>query len=1327
MDRLEARYPELDDIWPLTPLQAGLLFHAQLADGTRDDYIVQLRMELGGRVDADRLRRAAQTLIGRHPNLRTTFVQDGTGEPVQVVHPRVDVPFTRIDLAEGADTAAALDQLMDADRHFDMTSAPLLRLTLISTSPQRYTLLLSMHHILIDGWSTPLLIRELLILYAGDSHPSALPPVRPYRDYLMWLEAQDQDAAEAAWARTLEGVTEPTLLAYADRGRRHSAAAREVRVRLSEHRTAALVAVAHQQESTLNTVVQAAWAIVLASATAREDVVFGTTVSGRPPQLPGIESMIGLFVNTVPVRVRLDYGESLAQLLRRIQAEQAALLDHDHLGLARIQRVTGFGAMFDTVTVFESYPVDTAGLSEDTDIAGMHVLDVQGRDAAHYPLGLIVHLGTRLELTFEYQSGLFSPDEIDALAGRVLRVLDAITDDIDLSLLRVQLLSSDELATFAPVRGRPSVETSTLPQVLAAAATSDADALVCDGARSSYRELDEVSNRWARILIGAGAGPESFVAVALPRSIDAMIAVWAVAKTGAAFVQIDPTQPEDRISGILADAGAIAGLTAETYRDRLPETTTWLSLDSPGFAAKAMSLSTNVIDDSERTATLRPEHPAYLIYTSGSTGTPKGVVVTHTGIANLAAEAREQLGLTSSSRMLAAASPTFDVSILEWLGAVAAGATLVLAPERVVAGAELAELIEAAQVTHAAVTPTVLASLRPDGLDTLHTLILGGETCSPDLATRWAPDRTLINAYGTTETTIQSCTDVLRTTTADSPPPIGGPARGFSAVVLDRRLRPVPPGVVGELYLSGPGIARGYHGQPALTAARFIPDPYGPAGTRMYRTGDLVTWTSDRRLQYLGRSDLQIKANGHRIEPGDIETALCSHPDVSRAAVAVHTRPDGVDQLTGYVVPAPHTTPDAAVLTRHLATRLPTHMIPTAIVTLDRIPLTTTGKLDHNALPAPDLRSRPRFRAPSTPLEATVCEAFGQTLDVERIGVDDGFFALGGNSLAATQLVARLAESTGVTVPLQWLFTDPTPQLLARRIESRRDGLAGPDVDGQDLDGALAVMLPLRAAGSEPPLFCIHPAVGLAWGFTGLVQYLDPDRPVRGLQSPALSDPTVRFDTLDELAARYVQEIRSVQPHGPYHLLGYSLGGTIAHAIAVQLRRDGDSVATLAMMDTRVVTADSFRGPTPSVATMLAEFGGFAVPDGHTELSVEAATELLHRQGGLFTEVTSEHLVSLQRDYTRLIDLTWSHRPGLFDGDLIYFSAADHHVDGSSPAHAWNDHITGRISEHRIPVQHERMTDQDSLRAIGFVLTEHFRSIHTAPTESQTPARTSRP
>ncbi|WP_433523476.1 amino acid adenylation domain-containing protein [Nocardia pseudovaccinii] len=1321
IDRLETRHQALDDIWPLTPLQAGLLFHAQLADGALDAYIVQLRIELAGRVDADRLRRAARTLLGRHPNLRTAFVRDGARDPVQVVYRHVDVPFAEVDLAEHDDTAAALEQVMADDRHFDVTAAPLLRLTLIRIAPQQYRLVLSMHHILIDGWSTPLLIRELLILYAADGDAAALPPVRPYRDYLMWLTSMDRTGAETAWAQALEGVAEPTLLAPEDRGRRTTAAGREVRVQLSQDHTAALVEVAHRHETTLNTIVQAAWALVLANATARDDVVFGTTVSGRPPQLPGIESMIGLFVNTVPVRIRLDHRESVAQLLRRIQTEQTALLDHHHLGLARIQQVAGARAMFDTVTVFESYPVDRAGLSEDIDIAGMHVRGIDGRDAAHYPLGLVVHHDTRLHLTFEYLPELFTRQQIDALADRVLRVLDTVAAHIDLPLTELQLLSPAEQAALVPVRGRPGPVASVLPQVLsdAVAMTPGTEALVCDGVRLSYRELDETSNRWARVLIDMGIGPEAMVAVALPRCVDAVIAVWAVAKSGGAFVQIDPTHPRDRITRILNDSGAAVGLTLDTYREQLPGALEWLALDDPAFVAMTAETDPRAIDDAERATPLRPEHPAYLIYTSGSTGTPKGVVVTHTGIANLATEIRERFGLTPASRMLAAASPTFDVSILEWFSATATGATLVVAPAPVVAGAALAELINAEQVTHAAVTPTVLASLHADEVHTLDTLILGGETCPPDLAAQWTPGRTVLNAYGATETTIVSCGHAPLTTTAGGPMTIGGPVLGFTAVVLDRRLRPVPPGVVGELYVSGPGLARGYHREPATTAARFIPDPYGPAGTRMYRTGDLVSWTTDRTLRFSGRSDLQLKINGHRIEPGDIEATLRAHPDIDHAAVTVHTGPNGSTQLVGYVVPAPGSTTDTAALTAHLATRLATHMIPTAIRTVDRIPLTPTGKVDYQALPAPDWRPA-RFRPPSTALEGTVCDAFTRSLGIERVGLDDGFFTLGGNSLAAAELVARLAESTGVDVPVQWIFTDPTPESLARRIDMRRRGL-----DEQDSD-ALSVLLPLRAAGNEPPLFCVHPAIGLAWGFSGLVQHIDPDRPVYGVQSPAFSDATAEFETLDQLAARYVQEIRAVQPHGPYHLLGYSLGGTIAHAIAVRLRGEGASVATLAMMDTRVVTGDTVRVPTPSIGQLLAEFAGLDVPPGAADLTAAAAAELLHRQGGLFTAVTPEHLVILHDDYTRLVDLTWNYRPTPFDGDLIYFSAAAHTDEGPSQALAWHNLINGRITDHHIPVRHERMIEPESLRAIGLVLTEHFRSARTTPMEPATSARTSR-
>ncbi|MCX0273157.1 thioesterase domain-containing protein, partial [Nocardia zapadnayensis] len=399
--------------------------------------------------------------------------------------------------------------------------------------------------------------------------------------------------------------------------------------------------------------------------------------------------------------------------------------------------------------------------------------------------------------------------------------------------------------------------------------------------------------------------------------------------------------------------------------------------------------------------------------------------------------------------------------------------------------------------------------------------------------------------------------------------------------------------------------------------------------------------------------------------------------------------------------------PDIPALTTHLATRLPTQMIPAAVLTLDRLPLTATGKLDYRALPAPD-RPSAVYRPPATPLETTVCDAFAGILELERAGADDNFFDLGGNSLDAARLAARLGETTGADMPLHWVFTDPTPQALAHRIESRHLG------DEPAPEDVFAVLLPLRGTGHGPPLFCVHPAIGLAWGFSGLVRYLDSDRPVHGLQSPALTEPDTQFATLDRLADRYVQEIRAVQPHGPYHLLGYSLGGTIAHAIAVRLRRDGEPVATLAMMDTRVVTADSVHAPTPTIGEMLTEAGA-ADPDS-AELTMAAAAELLHRQGGFGTLLTAEHLTRLHRDYTRLVDLTWHHRPGLFDGDLIYFSAAPERTDdGAAPARAWADHITGRITEHRIPIRHEQMTAPDALRAIGVALTQHFHSVRTSP------------
>ncbi|MFZ2173425.1 MAG: amino acid adenylation domain-containing protein, partial [Rhodococcus sp. (in: high G+C Gram-positive bacteria)] len=1063
IEALESRYPDLSDVWSLSPLQSGMLFHSELADESVDAYLVQVSLDLRGEVDSNRLRRAADTLLGRHANLRTAFLHDAEGNMVQVVRQRVRASWREVDLTDRGESAAAseIERLLAEDRFlpFDMTSAPLIRFMLIATAPNRYRLVSTNHHILLDGWSMPLLVTELLTLYATEADPSSLPRVRGYRDYLTWMNHRDTDASRAVWARALAGVEGPTLLAAgasgatgnapADRGRRLSTMGQEWVFDLDEDRTTRLREVARGRGLTMNTLVQVSWGIVLGTLTARDDVLFGATVSGRPPELAGIETMIGLFINTLPVRIRLRPGETVGALLERVQAEQAALLDHHYIGLAEIQRAAGPEAGFDTLTVFESYPVDRAALTTDTDIAGMRVTGVDARDAAHYPLSLVASVDDRVHLKFEYLPELFDADTVEGIAGRVLRVLDACTRP-DRPLAALSLLTDREHADLMPVRGRPGGSTRTLPQILGEAAALDPNAIaLCyhdpsyhdpsyhdpsayEDRNVSYGDLDERSNRLARALVARGVGPETFVAIGIPRSIDSMVSVWAVAKTGAAFVPIDPNYPDERITHMLTDSGATIGVTTTEHRDRLPGTALWLTLDDPGFATECAEQAAASVTDADRTGPVSLDTAAYVVYTSGSTGLPKGVVVTHRGLDNFALDQLERFGATQQSRTLHFSTPSFDGSVFEYLQAFGAGATMVIAAPTVFGGEELARLLADRKVTHAFVTTAALASLDPAGLEHLADLVFGGEACPPELVARWAPGRRLYNAYGPTETTIMS--NISQPMVPGEPITIGGPIRGVTELVLDSRLQPVPVGVPGELYLAGAGLARGYHRRPALTAERFVADP-SRAGERMYRTGDIVRWTADHSIEYVGRSDFQVKVRGFRIEPGEIDGALMSEPNVGFAATVPHRGPVGDTVLVSYVVPAAGCSLDTAALLRRLADRLPSYMVPSSIMVLERIPLTAVGKLDRAALPEPDLLSgTAQYREPSGPIEQTVAEVFADVLGLGRVGADAGFFDIGGNSLSATRVMARLRASLGTDSGVRDLFEAPTVAALAARI-----------------------------------------------------------------------------------------------------------------------------------------------------------------------------------------------------------------------------------------------------------------------------------------------------
>ncbi|MCK0093500.1 non-ribosomal peptide synthase/polyketide synthase [Rhodococcus sp. F64268] len=1042
LEQLEDRYGPLETVWPTAPLQTGLLFHALLAGDSPDAYVVQLVLEVTGRLDAARLRRAFQLLLVRHPNLRVAFTDDGADGYVQVVPTHTDVPFTVADTSDDPDPDAAAIRLLELDRttRFDTAAAPLLRVTVVHIGPDRHRVALTNHHLLLDGWSTPVLIRELLVLYATDSDTALLERPQSFGTYLAWLADRDQDESVQAYRRALAGVDEPTLLAPQHRTAAGSGVSADLDVEVGADLSARIDAVAAARGVTVNTVVQVAWGLVLGALTGRSDVVFGATVSGRPPQVAGIETMVGLFINTVPVRVTVHPGDTVATLIDRVQAEQAALLDHHHVDLNTLDRHVGAAVGFDTLTVFESYPVDAAGMSADTDIAGMRVTGITGRDAAHYPLSIVAHTDTAMHLRMKYLPEVFDRSEVAVVADRIVAALTTLAGDPGARLAQRTVLTAAEREVLTPVRGPAGGSTLTLPELFAATAAAHPDAIaVTDGVVAvTYRDLDDRSNLLARSLIDVGAGPDTAVALGIARSVESVLAIWAIAKTGAAFVPVDPRYPAERVAFMLADCGATVGVTTAAHRGGLPDTVQWFDLH--GFDLHSPEAGTGApITDTARTRPLHLDHAAYLIYTSGSTGRPKGVVTTHRSLHNFALDQRERFGAGPGSNVMHFSSPSFDASIFEYLLAFGSGATLVVVPPELYGGTELGRFLAEHAVTHGFITPAALASLDPADLTAFVDLAVGGEAWPADLLAAWAPGRRLVDAYGPTETTIMAAiSDPLH---RDSALTLGPPLRGVHAVILDDLLRPVPVGVSGELYLAGTGLARGYHARPDLTADRFVADPYGQAGERMYRTGDVVRWVGDPtgrlEIEYVGRADFQVKIRGFRVELGEIDAALATHPDVGFAVTVAHTAPSGETVLVAHCHPATPGTLDHRTIKNHVAQQLPAHMVPAFITVLDEIPLTPVGKLDRNALPTPDLtRTGAAHRPPADGLETVLAEHLRELLGLDTLSATDSFFDIGGNSLIATRAVTRIGEHLGRDIPVRALFEHPTVQDLAAHLHS---------------------------------------------------------------------------------------------------------------------------------------------------------------------------------------------------------------------------------------------------------------------------------------------------
>ncbi|WP_432587793.1 amino acid adenylation domain-containing protein [Streptomyces sp. HD1123-B1] len=1055
IDRLAAAPGGLADVLPLSPLQQGLLFHSVYDESAPDVYTIQSALELHGPLDAAALRTATGTLLRRHANLRAAFLTSASGHAIQVVPREAEVPWTEVDLGglDGEAQGAELDRLLAADRaeRFDPTAPPLLRCTLVRLGADRHRFVLTVHHIAVDGWSMPLLIGELFELYGRGGEDTGLPPAVPYRDYLAWLAARDRTVSEDAWRAALDGVTEPTLLRGGAPADRAPAAPERWTQELPAELSAGLLTAARTHGLTVNTLVQTAWGVVLGALTGREDVVFGSTVSGRPPELPGVESMIGLFINTLPVRVDTRPGESLTEAATRLQTRQSGLLAHQYLGLADLQKITGTGELFDTLVVFENYPVDAETLESTARDLG--VVDADVRDAVHYPLGLLAaQRGDELTLTWSHRPDLLDAAEVRTLAGRYLRVLEAFAADPATPVGRIDLRTAEERTAES---GEPLAEAGarTLTEVFeaTAAAGPDATAVVYGDTALGYAELNARANRLAHELIAHGAGPERLVALALPRSAETVVALLAVLKSGAAYLPLDPDYPADRLAYMVGDAApALVVTTTGAAPETLPAGVPVLALDDPAVRAELAGRPATDPTDADRTAALTPDSPAYVIYTSGSTGRPKGVVVPHRNAVRLFTATDPWFGFGPDDVWTMFHSYAFDFSVWEIWGPLLHGGRLVVVDHAVSRSPEaFLELLVRERVTVLSQTPSAFHQLMAADRDNpalgdqlaLRTVVFGGEALDPRRLEEWyrrhddtAPR--LVNMYGITETTVHVSHAALDRAgaAAATGSVIGEAIPDLRVRLLDTALRPVLPGAPGEMYIAGAGPARGYLGRPDLTAGRFVADPYGPPGSRMYRSGDLARRGPDGQLEYLGRADDQVKIRGFRIEPGEIEAVLAGHPAVGQVAVRVREDRPGHRLLAAYVVPAAGRTADAGALRDHAAAALPDHMVPAAFVTLDALPLTVNGKLDHRALPAPEFGGEGEGdRTPRTPAEETLCALFAEVLGVASVGVDDSFFELGGDSIISIQLVSR-ARAEGLRFSPRDVFAHRTVAALAAAV-----------------------------------------------------------------------------------------------------------------------------------------------------------------------------------------------------------------------------------------------------------------------------------------------------
>ncbi|MGP5071010.1 amino acid adenylation domain-containing protein [Arthrobacter rhombi] len=1329
---------------PLSWAQRRMYFLNQLDPGNAD-YNISLAVRLTGDLDPGALEAALSDVVQRHGILRTLYFDEGA-EPVQQV--LAPSELGRILDQEHAGTAGKLRGALarGAGTGFDLRTEVPLRANLIETGPQTRVLHLVLHHIASDGASLQPLARDLSRAYAArraGAGPewTALP--LQYADYARWQRAVEHDGEELterldAWATELAGVPDelelPTDGARSPDTRQPAA---QLRFDIDAATATALGRRAAGQQASLFMSLHAVLGGFLARLGAGDDIVLGSPTAGRPDA--ELEEMVGFFVNTLPIHVDHTSRPTLDQAVSLARTAVLDAFDRDTVPFERLveavnpPRELGRHPLFQTMLTFEAAPppaLELPGLAAD-------VVEDEGSGSAKFDLSFTFSLraDASLAVTLEYNSALFTRATIERITDQFTRFTIGAVEHPDTPLGDLTLMDPVQEASLQATTATAAPRTAAanrrgvLDVLDETIARHGAQTAVVAGDHTlDFAGLDAAAATTAGGLAASGVQRGDVVSLLLERTEHHPVAVVAALRLGAAVNPIDADYPDNRIADILADAAPAVVLASASLAARA---TAALHEAGTGPGTRLLLIEDLLADDGAAAAA--PGAPtssgpdstdlAYVLFTSGSTGRPKGVEVSHGALANLLESHRTTLFPTPSAtatglRVAHTTGLGFDAAWDPFLWMVAGHELHLLGDGTRRDPQALAGYLDDEDIGVWETTPSHVRHLldqpafarlldRRGSAGAPLRLALGGEAFDADLWDRLAGQESVMahNLYGPTEATVDA---LIATVRSGSAPHLGRPVADTAAYVLDSRLRHVPPGATGELYLAGDGLARGYRGRAALTAERFIADPHGPAGTRMYRTGDLVTRHDDGTIIFRGRNDDQVKIRGQRVEPGEIARTLRSLDSVADAVVVADgAAPD--QRLIGYVVPAGEVGDGrdfAASLHQETAARLPSYMVPAALLQVPRIPLTSHGKADLRQLPDPSTATHPAGRPPSTPREAALAAIFADVLDRDRVGVDESFFDLGGHSFLAQDLITRANHALGSELVVQTLFRAPTVEALVREAGS---------VAGDSVAASLQQLLPLRTSGTLDPLFAVHPASGVSWGYSALLRHLDSERPLYGLQMPGMGTedpgPTTAV-TLTELVDGYIGWMRTVQPHGPYHLMGWSFGGNVVQRLATRLQELGEEVDLLAILDAYPTgqddNADVGEGGTGSLLANFLDAVGHEVPEDGQELTGERTLAVLRESGNPLGAVPTEALQVMIANFSRLAQLIRQAPLERFRGDLHFFTATEQVPEDRPDSSDWAPHVEGRIFDTQVPERHSRLLSERALGHIMPVLANHL-------------------